>query len=219
MLPLTNLAAGDVQIVDDILLAANNITKIYPGVMALKDVSLSVSRGEVLGLVGENGAGKSTLMKVLGGLISPSSGTLTIDGKDRTTLSVQESIAAGIAFVHQELSPFDNLDVAANVLIGREPRRGGWLNLIDREKMNALVRPILDLLGVDFTPETPVSGLSIAQRQLLEIAKALSLEARLVIMDEPTSSLTTTETDRLMGVIRGLKSSGVVPFERLTGRQ
>jgi ribose transport system ATP-binding protein len=185
------------------------ITKTYPGVVALDQVSLAVGRGEVIGLIGENGAGKSTLMKVLGGVVEPTSGTIRIDGGERGSLSVADAIAAGIAFVHQELNLFDNLDVAANVFIGREPLRGGPLRLLDRAALRRNVQPLLDRLGVDFGPDTPVSGLSLAQMQLLEIIKALSLDARLVIMDEPTSSLTITETERLLRVIRDLKAHGV----------
>lgn len=191
------------------ILQLKNITKYYPGVAALKDVSLTLAAGEVVGLVGENGAGKSTLMKVMGGVVSPSSGVIEIDGIGRTSFSVIDAIAAGIAFVHQELNLFDNLDVAANVFIGREPRYGGPLNLVDRRKMALLVQPLLDTLGVDFKSDTLVADLSIAQRQLLEIAKALSLNARIVIMDEPTSSLTLSETARLLDVIANLKASGV----------
>ncbi len=186
-----------------------NITKTYPGVVALSDVSLSVREGEVVGLIGENGAGKSTLMKILGGVTPPSAGTIRVDGVERPSLSVTDAIAAGIAFVHQELNLFDNLDVAANVFIGREPLYGGPLKLIDSKALRARVQPLLDRLGVDFGPDTPVSQLSLAQMQLLEIVKALSLDARLVIMDEPTSSLTMTETERLMTVIAELKQQGV----------
>jgi ribose transport system ATP-binding protein len=191
------------------LLELVEITKAFPGVVALDRVSLSVGRGEVLGLIGENGAGKSTLMKILGGVTPPSAGIIRIDGRERRALSVADAIAAGIAFVHQELNLFDNLDVAANVFIGREPLYGGPLRLIDRERLHRQVQPLLDRLGVDFKPDTPVAGLSLAQRQLLEIAKALSLDARVVIMDEPTSSLTLTETERLMQVIGDLRAHGV----------
>jgi ribose transport system ATP-binding protein len=186
-----------------------DISKIYPGVVALDRVSFAVSPGEVIGLVGENGAGKSTLMKVMGGVTEPSGGMIRIDGIERPALTVAEAIRAGIAFVHQELNLFDNLDAAANVFIGREPLYGGPLRLIDRRKLHAAVQPLLDRLGVDFAPDTPVAEMSLAHRQLLEIVKALSLEARLVIMDEPTSSLTLAETDRLMKVIAGLKADGV----------
>lgn len=185
------------------------ITKAYPGVIALQDVSLSVAPGEVIGLIGENGAGKSTLMRVLGGVVAPTLGTMRIDGVTQSNFSVPDAIKAGIAFVHQELNVFDNLSVSANVFIGREPLKGGPLKLIDRKKLRGQVQPLLDRLGVDFTPDTPVAALSLAQMQLLEIAKALSLDARLVIMDEPTSSLTITETARLMRVIADLKANGV----------
>ena len=181
----------------------------YPGVVALDGVSLAIGAGEVVGLVGENGAGKSTLMNVLGGVSAPTSGAIHVDGMERASLSVAGASAAGIAFVHQELSLFDNLDAAANAFIGREPLYGGPLKLIDRAMLRDLARPYFDALGVDFAPETLVGELSIAQRQLLEIAKALSLNARLVIMDEPTSSLTLAETGRLMRVIADLKAKDV----------
>ena len=193
----------------DALLELIEITKTYPGVVALDGVSLAVRRGEVVGLIGENGAGKSTLMKVLGGVIEPTGGVIRIEGQERRAFGVADAIAAGIAFVHQELNLFDNLDVAANVFIGREPLRGGPLRLIDRQALVRGVQPLLDRLGVEFGPDTPVSELSLAQRQLLEIVKALSLDARLVIMDEPTSSLTITETERLLRVIGDLKAQGV----------
>jgi ribose transport system ATP-binding protein len=185
------------------------ISKSYPGVQALAEVSLFLGAGEIVGLIGENGAGKSTLMNVLGGVVEPSSGVIRIDGQDRRSLSVRDAIAAGIAFVHQEPSLFENLDAAANVFFGREPLQGGPLRLVDRHRLRADVAPLLARLGCDFSPETPVANLSIAQRQLLEIAKALSLKARIVILDEPTSSLTISETNRLLDVVRDLKLSGV----------
>jgi ribose transport system ATP-binding protein len=178
-------------------------------VVALDHVGLAVSPGEVIALIGENGAGKSTLMKVLGGVVEPSGGSIRVDGTERSALTVAEAIAAGIAFVHQELNLFDNLDVAGNVFIGREPVHGGPLRLIDRKALYARTQPLLDRLGADFAPDAPLADLSLAQRQLVEIMKALSLDARLVIMDEPTSSLTLSETDRLMRVIAALKADGV----------
>ncbi len=190
-------------------LELRDIGKSYPGVTALADVSLAVTAGEVVGLIGENGAGKSTLMKVLGGVVEPDTGLIVIDGVEHGALTVTASMAAGIAFVHQELNLFDNLDVAANIFIGREPLRGGPLRLVDRARLDSMVRPLLKRLNVDFGPSTPVADLSIAQRQMVEIAKALSLEARLIIMDEPTSSLTLSETDRLLSVIGELKAQGV----------
>lgn len=190
-------------------LSLTDIRKTYPGVVALNSFSMSVYPGEVIGLVGENGAGKSTLMKVLGGIVAPDSGTIAIDGTARPALSVAESIGAGIAFVHQELNLFDNLDVAANVYIGREPRKSGWLNLVDTDRMRAMVAPLLDRIGANFRPDTPLAALSLAQRQMVEIAKALSMNARLVILDEPTSSLPIAETEKLLDIIAGLKADGI----------
>jgi ribose transport system ATP-binding protein len=191
------------------LLELVGIRKSYPGVLALDAVSLSVAPGEVIGLVGENGAGKSTLMKVLGGVVAPDAGLIRTDGVERGALSVQDAMAAGIAFVHQELNLFENLDVAANVFIGREALVGGFLKLVDTRALRQRVVPLLERLGCDFGPDALVEDLSLAQRQLVEILKALSLDARLVIMDEPTSSLTITETERLLGVIAALKAHGV----------
>ena len=191
------------------LLELVSVSKTYPGVKALDRVGLRVERGEVLALIGENGAGKSTLMKILGGVVEPSEGTIRIDGIEHASLTVAGAMAAGIAFVHQELNLFDNLDVAANVMIGREPVFGGPLRLIDRTALKAKVAPLLRRLGVDFEANTSVADLSLAQRQLVEIIKALSLDARIVIMDEPTSSLTASETARLLKVIAELKASGV----------
>ena len=118
----------------DPLLRLIDISKSYPGVRALSRVSLTVNRGEVLALIGENGAGKSTLMKILGGVVKPDQGTIEIDGAAHEALTVPESLSSGIAFVHQELNLFDNLDVGANVLIGREPLSGGPLKLVDRKE-------------------------------------------------------------------------------------
>jgi ribose transport system ATP-binding protein len=191
------------------LLELVSVSKTYPGVKALDRVSLHVERGEVLALIGENGAGKSTLMKILGGVVELSDGAIRIDGVEHASLTVAGAMAAGIAFVHQELNLFDNLDVAANVMIGREPVFGGPLKLIDRTALAARVTPLLLRLGADFEAHALVADLSLAQRQLVEIAKALSLDARIVIMDEPTSSLTASETARLLKVIAELKAAGV----------
>ena len=191
------------------LLELAGISKTYPGVQALDDVSLRVHRGEVLGLIGENGAGKSTLMRVLGGVIEPSKGAIRIDGEEHARMTVTGATRAGIAFVHQELNLFENLDVAANVFIGREKLAGGPLKLVDNAGMRARVAPLLERLGADFAPDAPVDNLSIAQRQMVEIAKALSIDARVIIMDEPTSSLTISETERLLQVIADLKAQGI----------
>ena len=193
----------------DALLTLRGISKVYPGVTALDAVTLAIRRCEVLGLIGENGAGKSTLMKILGGVTAPSAGRIEVDGSEHTEFDVTQATRAGIAFVHQELNLFDNLDVAANVFIGRETLTGGPLRLVDNAEQHRRVAPLLARLGADFAPNADVAELSIAQRQLVEIAKALSIDARLIIMDEPTSSLTLSETGQLLDVIAGLKAAGV----------
>ena len=189
-------------------LALSNVTKVYPGVIALQDVSLNIAGGEIIGLIGENGAGKSTLMKVLGGATSPDGGLIEIDDTKFAALTPREAADHGIAFVHQELNTFSNLDVAGNILLGREIS-SPVLKSLDRKAMVETVRPILKLLGTRFGPEDAAAELSLADQQMLEIAKALSMKARLVIFDEPTSSLTSSETERLLDVMRQLKSDGV----------
>ncbi len=189
-------------------LALSGITKVYPGVVALEDVSLAICGGEIVGLIGENGAGKSTLMKVLGGTISPNGGAIRIDNETMGALTPREATDLGIAFVHQELNTFSNLDVAGNILLGREPRKGA-LGSLDRKAMLREVQPILELLGTRFGAEDSAADLSLADQQLMEIAKALSMKARLVIFDEPTSSLTLSETERLLDVMKQLRADGV----------
>lgn len=189
------------------ILEMQKISKRFPGVIALDAVDFSVSTGEVVALAGENGAGKSTLMKILGGVYHPGGGEIFIDGKPTAINSVSDATANGVGFVHQELNVLDNLTVAENVFLGREPRAFGFL--IDRQKLNADTEVYLKRLGLEISPRTPLRDLSIAQQQMVEIAKALSLNARLVIMDEPTSSLTLTETDRLIQVIKDLRRDGV----------
>ena len=191
------------------LLELRAINKKYVGVVALCDVSIEVHAGEVVGLIGENGAGKSTMMKIIGGVTAPTTGTICFNGREYSGLTVSQAMQFGIAFVHQELNLFENLDVGANVSIGREPLKGGWLRLIDKKQTREIAAPLLRRLGVDFGPDAVVSTLSIAQRQMVEIAKALAINAKLIIMDEPTSSLTLSETDRLLAVISDLKASGV----------
>ncbi len=191
------------------VLQLRDIQKRFLGVHALKGVSLAVHPGEVVALLGENGAGKSTLMKIAGGIEQPDAGEVVINGAPVVVRDVRAAAALGIAFIHQELNLLDNLDVAGNVLLGREPTVGGPLRLVDRGRMRAIVQPYLEKLGLDISAGTAVAGLSIAQRQLVEIAKALSLEARVVIMDEPTSSLTLAETSRLHAIVRSLRADGV----------
>ena len=190
-------------------LKMTGISKVYPGITAVDDISISVSPGEVIGLVGENGAGKSTLMNILGGVVAPSAGTIELGGVATERLTVGASMRGGIAFVHQELNLFENLTAAANIFIGREPLKGGPFRLIDERELNRLAEPLLKQVGADFSADTPVAALSLAQMQLVEIAKALSLKARLVIMDEPTSSLTASETERLLKIVARLKAEGV----------
>jgi ribose transport system ATP-binding protein len=191
------------------ILQLREIHKRFPGVHALRGVNLEVYPGEVVALLGENGAGKSTLMKIVGGIEQPDSGDVLVAGQPMVMRDVQTATALGIAFIHQELNLLDNLDVGGNVLLGREPTHWGALRLIDRTKMRAAVLPYLQQLGLEVSPDTPVAALSIAQQQLVEIAKALSLNARLLIMDEPTSSLTLAETARLHEVVGDLRTRGV----------
>ncbi len=190
-------------------LEMQGISKRFAGVQALKDVSLVAYPGEVLALIGENGAGKSTLMKVLGGVHQPDEGAILIGGVPAVISSVKDSTRAGISFIHQELNVLDNLDVAGNVFLGREPTFGGPLRLVNRAKMQAETQPYLDELGLRVSSRTPLDQLSLAQQQMVEIAKALSLQAKILIMDEPTSSLTLTETQSLIRVVKELRARGV----------
>jgi len=191
------------------LLEMEGISKRFAGVQALKGVSLSVWPGEVVALIGENGAGKSTLMKILGGVHQPDEGVIKIAGQPTVIQSVKDSTRAGVGFIHQELNVLDNLDVAGNVFLGREPTTGGPLRLLNRARMQAETQPYLDQLGLNVSSATPLNQLALAQQQMVEIAKTLSLQARILIMDEPTSSLTLTETERLIQVVKELRARGV----------
>jgi ribose transport system ATP-binding protein len=185
------------------------VSKRFPGVVALDNVSLSVAAGEIVALIGENGAGKSTLMKILGGAIARDGGTVKINGEPVEIRSPREASALGIELIHQELSVLDNLDIAANIFLYREPTTGGFLKLIDRKKIYGDADVLIRKLGLDLSSRTPLAQLSIAQQQLVEIARALGAGARLIIMDEPTSSLTLTETRRLLELVKDLKAQGV----------
>src|SRR5258705_13827218 len=162
-------------------LQMQGISKRFPGVVALDNVSIEVGKGEVVGLVGENGAGKSTLMKILGGVHQPDGGELRVDGQAVRIQNVTDALRLGIAFIHQELNVLDNLDVAANVFLGREPLITPF-RIIDRKQIHADTEPYLKRLGLDVSSRTRVDQLSLAQKQMVEIAKALSLNARLIIM-------------------------------------
>ena len=188
------------------LLEVRDLVKSFPGVRALKGVSLSLDRGEVLAVIGENGAGKSTLMKILAGVQRPDSGAILIDGHVVGICSVHDALARGIALIHQELNLADNLDVAANIFLGREKLRAG---LIDKAHQRREARRFLDAVGLRIDPSTLVSTLTIGHQQLVEIAKALSVDARVLIMDEPTSSLSSREAENLFRVIRDLRATGV----------
>ncbi|MFZ0034827.1 MAG: sugar ABC transporter ATP-binding protein [Sedimentisphaerales bacterium] len=191
------------------LLQMQGIEKSFPGVKALDKVDLDVYPCEVAALIGENGAGKSTLMNILGGVLQPDAGVIKIDGKTTIIHNVSEAIKLGIGFIHQDLNILDNLTIAGNVFLGREPLRFGPLKLIDNRRLRTQTEPYLKRLGLDLSPDTPLSELPIAHQQMVEIAKALSLNARILIMDEPTSSLTLAETKRLFEVIRQLRNDGV----------
>jgi ribose transport system ATP-binding protein len=189
------------------LLEMRGISKRFPGVVALDSVSLQIGRGEVVALCGENGAGKSTLMKILGGVYQPDGGEILVDGRPARITDVNDAMKLGIAFIHQELNVLDNLDIAGNVFLGREPLNA--LGLINRKKIHADTGPFLKRLGLNMPTRTRLDRLSIAHQQMVEIAKALSLNARIIIMDEPTSSLTLTETNRLLELVCELSEQGV----------
>ncbi len=193
------------------LLEVRAVTKRFPGVVALDRVEMLVEPGEVLAVIGENGAGKSTLMKILAGVQSADSGQLLVDGESLEIVSgvgVEAALAAGIALIHQELNLADNLDIASNIFLGREPRRGPGRILIDHQQAHERSRRFLRMVGLDLDPATPVSELSIGRQQLVEIAKALSVDARVLIMDEPTSSLSEVEAESLFAVIEQLRDAG-----------
>ncbi|OWK34572.1 sugar ABC transporter ATP-binding protein [Fimbriiglobus ruber] len=192
------------------LLEAVNIRKQFPGVLALDGVSLTLDRGEVVAVVGENGAGKSTLMKVVAGVYQPDAGEVRLDGTPVRFSDAAAAIRAGVSLIHQELNLAENLSVFDNLFLGRERTYGGPLRLIDRSASVALAKDLLGRVGL---PESylfsQVGTLAPGQKQLVEIARALGLDAKILIMDEPTSSLTQRETDRLYEVIDALRAAGV----------
>ncbi len=189
------------------LLEVRGIDKHFPGVHALRGVSLALAAGEVLAVIGENGAGKSTLMKVLAGIEVPDAGEIVLDGRAVRIDSTRTAMDLGIALIHQELNLADNLDVGANIFLGREPR--GALGWIRRSEIEARAQVVLDQVGARFSPRTIVGTLAVGEQQLVEIAKALSLDARILIMDEPTSSLSQGETETLFRVVHDLRERGV----------
>ena len=188
------------------LLEVRSLSKQFPGVRALHNVSLTLNRGEVLAVIGENGAGKSTLMKILAGVQEPDSGVILLEGQPVRIDSVRSAEHLGIALIHQELNLADNLDVASNIFLGREPRRFGFVH---RGQLYSNSVRFLEQVGLDCPPRTLVSTLSLGRQQMVEIAKALSANARVLIMDEPTSSLSQHETEQLYRVVKELRSRGV----------
>ncbi len=188
------------------LLTAANLSKRFGATQALVDVSLTAQAGRVLALVGENGAGKSTLMKILSGAHHPDAGTLHLEGQPYAPANPLAARRAGVAMIYQELNLAPHLSVADNIMLGREEHRLGWLS---RGKQNARVREALDWLGhAELAPEAIVGHLSVGAQQLVEIARALVHDAKLIVFDEPTSSLTQRDTQRLFDVIRRLKATG-----------
>ena len=187
------------------LLSMSGVSKGFPGVQALDDVNLEVSAGEVLVLVGENGAGKSSLMKILSGIYTKDSGQILLDGKEVEITSPFHAQQLGITIIHQEINLMDHLTVAQNIWIGRQPQRGG---LLSERKLNRQTAEFLEGIGVNIDEKAKVGSLSVAQQQMVEIAKALSFDARVLIMDEPTSALTQSEVETLFTLIARLKSKG-----------
>jgi ribose transport system ATP-binding protein len=190
-------------------LEMRGITKSFAGNTVLSDVTLSAAAGEVHALVGENGAGKSTLMKILAGVHQPDSGEIIIEGEIVRFARPADALAHGIAMIYQELSLAPHLTVAENIFLGREPLRWSQLQIINRREMTARAASLLSENGFDLDPRKPVNQLSAADRQLVEITRAIVEARRVIVMDEPTSSLTTREVDELFRLIRDLKARGL----------
>lgn len=192
----------------DLFLQMNNITKRFPGVVALSNVGFTLRRGEVHALLGENGAGKSTLMKILSGVYQPDEGEILFEGRSVTFASPLEAQLLGITIIHQEFNLFPDLTVEENIFIGREfcKKNNRWQ--LDAKTQRQKVQTILDTLNLKIKPETRVADLTVAQQQMVEIAKAISVNAKILIMDEPTAALTESEIDSLFNVTRLLKQQG-----------
>ncbi len=191
-----------------LLLSMRGISKRFPGVLALSDVALDVRAGEVLALMGENGAGKSTLMKVLGGVLAPDAGEIRIDDAKVVLDGVRAARQHGVALIHQELMLAPNLDIASNIFLGNERKRALWRPL-ERGEMNRRAAALLQRIGLALPPTTPVSTLTTGQQQMVEVAKALSVESRVIVMDEPTSSLAAAESEQLFAIVRQLREDGI----------
>lgn len=187
------------------LLAFNRVSMEFPGVKALEDVSFPIAAGSIHALMGENGAGKSTLLKILSGAYAPSRGTVMVDGEPHRFRSTADALSAGVAVIYQELHLVPEMSVAENLFLGHLPQRCGVIN---RRELAAAARRQLDQIGEKIDPWTKVGQLSLAQRQMVEIAKALTRGARIIAFDEPTSSLSEREVRRLFSIIRDLRSRG-----------
>jgi ribose transport system ATP-binding protein len=191
------------------ILELDAISKAFFGIHAVRDVGLRLGRGRILALIGQNGAGKSTLMNIVGGVVRPDSGAMRLDGAPYAPHLPRDATRHGIAFIHQELNLFANLTIAENIFIDRFPRRGaGPLAVIDRRATRARTAELLREVSLDLSPDTPLERLSPGERQLVEVAKALELDAKIIIFDEPTTSLTARETERLFALIGRLRESG-----------
>src|SRR5690242_15913683 len=191
---------------DTPLLELQHATKSFGAVHALEDGDIALHGGEVHGLVGENGAGKSTLVKILAGVHRPDAGRLVIDGDEAIFENAKQSQGAGIAIIFQEPTLFPDLTVAENIFVGTQPLKR--FHRIDGRRMRREASAVFDQLGVRLDPDRLARGLSIADQQLVEIAKALTTNARVIVMDEPTAALTTTEVDRLFGIVEALRARG-----------
>ena len=190
------------------LLSLCNVSKSFPGVKALDNVSLSLSDGETLALIGENGAGKSTLIKILGGIHLPDVGKIYIHGQSVRINNVRDANRLGISIIHQELNLCHNLNISENIFLGRYPTLAGFLPITNKRLLHQRAEQLLSQIGLRLSPKTLVRRLSIGQQQMVEITKALSMNARIIVFDEPTSSLSAKEADRLFEVIGDLRRGG-----------
>lgn len=187
----------------------SQIEKSFFGVPVLKDVSFTAKPGQTIGIVGENGAGKSTLMNILGGNLQADAGLMRLNGQPYAPASPRDAEHSGIAFIHQELNLFANLSIAENLFLRGFPRSRNWLPFINRRQMSERTRELLQEVDLAHSPDTLIERLSAGERQLVEIAKALALDARLIILDEPTTSLTSRETERLFAIMARLRQRGI----------
>lgn len=190
------------------MLKMTKITKSFPGVKALEDVNLTAYGGEITALMGENGAGKSTLMKILSGVYKKDSGTIEIDGEEVEIAGIKEAEALGVTIIHQELSVLPNLTIAENIFLGNE-KTNKFTGRIDKNLLYERSKMFLDQIGCKINPSTLVKNISVGEKQMIEIAKALTKNSKIIIMDEPTTALTDVETKKLFEVIKSLKDKGI----------